>query len=145
MKSIRILLVEDNEGDIVLTKEAFEESKLTNKLDVARNGKEALDFLLKKNGYENAEQPDLILLDINMPIKNGHQVLQEIKADDVLRHIPVIVLTTSSSTTDVNKAYQNHANCYIKKPVDMDEFMQAITRIEQFWFDIVSLPQVNTN
>jgi CheY-like chemotaxis protein len=145
MKSIRILLVEDNEGDIVLTKEAFEESKLTNKLVVARNGKEALDFLLKKNGYENAEQPDLILLDINMPIKNGHQVLQEIKADDVLRHIPVIVLTTSSSTTDVNKAYQNHANCYIKKPVDMDEFMQAITRIEQFWFDIVSLPQVNTN
>lgn len=145
MKSIRILLVEDNEGDIILTKEAFEESKLTNQLDVARNGKEALDFLLKKNGYENAEQPDLILLDINMPIKNGHQVLQEVKADDVLRHIPVIMLTTSSSTTDVNKAYQNHANCYIKKPVDMNEFNQAIARIEQFWFNIVSLPKVNTH
>jgi len=145
MKSIRILLVEDNEGDIILTKEAFEESKLTNTLDVARNGKEALDFLLKKNGYENAEQPDLILLDINMPIKNGHQVLAEIKADDVLRHIPVIMLTTSSSASDVNKAYQNHANCYIKKPVDMNEFIQAIARIEQFWFNIVSLPQVTIN
>lgn len=142
MKSVRILLIEDNEGDIFLTREAFEDSKLTNEIDVVRNGKEALGFLLKRKGFENAVQPDLILLDINMPIKSGHEVLAEVKSDDVLKHIPVIVLTTSSSANDVNKAYHNYANCYIKKPVNMDEFIKAILGIEQFWFNIVSLPNL---
>ena len=139
-KPIRILLVEDNEGDIVLTQEALEDSKFINTVDVARNGREALDHLLKKAGYEDAVQPDLILLDINLPIKSGHEVLSEIKANDVLKHIPVVMLTTSSSKNDIAKAYNNHVNCYISKPVEIDEFMSAIAGFEQFWFNIVSLP-----
>jgi len=142
MKPIRILLVEDSEGDIVLTQEALEDSKFINIIDVARNGKEALDHLMKKEGYEDAIQPDLILLDINLPIKNGHEVLTEIKANQLLKQIPVIVLTTSSSENDINKAYLNHANCYISKPVEISAFMKAIEKVEQFWFSIVSLSSI---
>jgi len=142
MKPIRILLVEDSEGDIVLTQEALEDSKLINNIDVARNGKEALDHLKKKDGYEDAIQPDLILLDINLPIKNGHEVLAEVKADQLLKQIPVIVLTTSSSKNDINKAYLNHANCYISKPVEINAFMKAIEKVEQFWFSVVSLASI---
>ncbi len=140
MKSIHILLVEDNEGDILLTQEAFEESKIINTMDVAKNGKEALSMLLQKDGYEYNKVPDLVLLDINLPIKSGHEVLQEIKADPTKKHIPIIMLTTSSSQSDIDLAYQHHANCYITKPVEINEFLEAILTIEQFWFNIVSLP-----
>ncbi|ADR22252.1 two-component system response regulator [Marivirga tractuosa] len=141
-KRIHILLVEDNEGDIVLTQEALEENKFINTVDVARNGREALDYLMKNEGYEDAIQPDLILLDINLPIMSGHEVLSEIKNNEELKQIPVIMLTTSSAATDINKAYNNHANCFISKPVEINEFMEAISGIEQFWFSIVSLPRV---
>jgi len=140
MKTASILLVEDNEGDIVLTKEAFEDSKLANKIEVVKNGKEALDFLFQREGFEDATKPDLVLLDINMPVKNGHEVLYEIKSNDSLKHIPVIILTTSSAKQDIDKAYDNHANCYIKKPLNMDEFIEAVLGIENFWFNLVSLP-----
>ncbi|WKK83004.2 response regulator [Marivirga arenosa] len=144
MKNIHILLVEDNEGDIILTQEALEDSKFINTVDVARNGKEAIDYLKRSEGYSKALEPDLILLDINLPIMSGHEVLLEIKNDEKLKHIPVIMLTTSSSDTDINKAYDNHANCYISKPVDIDEFMKAVAGIEHFWFSIVRLPNVKS-
>ncbi|WKK86279.1 response regulator [Marivirga arenosa] len=144
MKNIHILLVEDNEGDIILTQEALEDSKFINTVDVARNGKEAIDYLKRAEGYSKALEPDLILLDINLPIMSGHEVLLEIKNDEKLKHIPVIMLTTSSSDTDINKAYDNHANCYISKPVDIDEFMTAVAGIEHFWFSIVRLPNVKS-
>ncbi|WP_375579841.1 response regulator [Marivirga tractuosa] len=140
MKSIHILLVEDNEGDIILTQEAFEESKFINTMDVAKNGKEALNILLQKEGYENRKEPDLVLLDINLPIKSGHEVLQEIKSIESKRHIPIIMLTTSSSQNDIDLAYLHHANCYVTKPVEIKGFMEAISSIEDFWFNIVSLP-----
>ncbi len=139
MKQVRILLVEDNEGDIILTLEALEESKFSNIVDVARNGQEALDHLLKKTGYEKAIRPDLILLDINLPIKSGHEVLSEIKTNEQLKQIPVIMLTTSSSEKDINKAYGNHVNCYICKPVEINEFIDVIEGIENFWFNISSV------
>ncbi len=140
MKSIHILLVEDNEGDIILTQEAFEESKTIRTMDVAKNGREAINILLQKEGYENRKEPDLVLLDINLPIKSGHEVLQEIKSDKGKRHIPIIMLTTSSSQKDIELAYLHHANCYITKPVEIKGFMEAICSIEQFWFKTVSLP-----
>jgi len=143
MRPIRILLVEDNEGDIVLTQEALEDSKFINTIDVARNGQEALDYLIKEEDYKKSLQPDLILLDINLPIKSGHEVLAEIKNNDELKQIPVVMLTTSSAASDINKAYRNHANCFISKPVEINEFMQAISGIELFWFSIVSLPSIN--
>ncbi|RUA28036.1 MAG: response regulator [Bacteroidetes bacterium] len=141
MKSIHILLVEDNEGDIVLTQEAFEDSKIINSMDIAKNGKEALDMLFQNQGYEKFKEPDLVLLDINLPIKSGHEVLKELKSNNQKKHIPVIILTTSSSQKDIEMAYQNHANCYITKPVEINDFLEAISTIEQFWFNIVSLPR----
>ncbi len=140
MKSIHVLLVEDNEGDIILTKEALEEGKLVNKISIARDGKEALDFLEKKQPFEEADAPDLILLDVNLPKKNGHEVLQFIKTTDAYKHIPVIMLTTSSSHRDINVSYTNHANCYITKPVEVDEFFKVLLQIENFWVNIVKLP-----
>jgi len=141
MKLSHILLVEDNEGDILLTKEAFEESKVKTTISVAKNGKEALDFLFKKGVFADAEKPDLILLDINMPIFNGHEVLRQIKADPVLKKIPVIMLTTSSSQKDISEAYENHCNSYIKKPLEISEFLIAILKIEEFWLQLTSLPK----
>lgn len=140
MKPVNILLVEDNEGDIVLTTEALEESKITNRVDVVRNGKEALDLVFRRGSYSSAQLPDLILLDINLPLKSGHEVLQEIKSNDSTKHLPVIMLTTSSSEKDIMLSYKHHANCYISKPVDVSQFIQAITTIKEFWLTIVTLP-----
>lgn len=140
MKGIHILLVEDNEGDILLTTEALEERKIINKISVAKDGKEALDFIFKEGAYKNATTPDLILLDVNLPKKSGHEVLQLIKNDDRTAHIPVIMLTTSSSETDINLSYKHHANCYITKPVEVNDFLEAISGIEDFWLNIVKLP-----
>jgi len=142
MKAIHILLVEDNEGDILLTKEAFEDAKILTRLSVVRDGKEAVDFLNKLGSFKEADTPDLLLLDVNLPKKNGHEVLKFIKEDERLKHIPVIMFTTSSSQKDINLSYQNHANCYITKPVDVTEFLSVISRIENFWISIVDLPTI---
>lgn len=139
MKPIHILLVEDNEGDILLTKEAFESAKIMNTISVVRDGKQALDFLIKQDPYASVELPDLILLDVNLPKKNGHEVLQFIKAHNDLKQIPVIMLTTSSSERDVTLSYKNHANCFITKPVEGDDFIKAMSQIEDFWISIVKL------
>ncbi len=140
MKPVEILLVEDNEGDIILTTEALEEGKINNSISVVKDGWEAVQFLEKKNGYEGAVTPDLILLDINLPKLNGHEVLNHIKSNPDLTHIPVVMLTTSSSEVDVMKSYKNHANCYITKPVDVNNFLDVISKIESFWISIVQLP-----
>ncbi|MFC4870886.1 response regulator [Negadavirga shengliensis] len=135
-----VLLVEDNEGDIILTLEAFEENKITCDVSVVKDGKEALDYVFHQGKYKSTAPPDLILLDINLPKKNGLEVLQQIKERDRTKHIPIIVLTTSTSKNDVMAAYQNYANCYITKPMDLNSFIQAISRIENFWLDIATLP-----
>ncbi|MBE9464182.1 response regulator [Dyadobacter subterraneus] len=145
MKSIHILLVEDNEGDILLTTEALQEGRISNTISVVRDGEEAIDFLNQKGRHALAEQPDLVLLDVNLPKKNGHEVLQYIKKSDDIKHIPVIMLTTSSSEKDINLSYKNHANCYITKPVELDSFLNVVTQIENFWISIVTLPSVNKN
>ncbi|WP_020402831.1 response regulator [Gracilimonas tropica] len=139
-KEIHILLVEDNEGDIVLTKEALDEGKIKNSISVVRDGWEAIQYLEKNEGYEKALEPDLVLLDINLPKINGHKVLRHIKNHDELKHIPVIMLTTSSDDVDIFKSYQNHSNCYITKPVDINRFIEVISTIENFWISIVQLP-----
>lgn len=143
MNSIHILLVEDNEGDILLTTEALEEGKIINKLSVARDGQEALDFLNKEGKFQTSELPDLILLDVNLPKKNGHEVLKYIKTHQVFRSIPVIMLTTSSSQKDINESYKNYANCYITKPIELSDFMKAIGKIEEFWINLVKLPKID--
>ncbi len=140
MTPIHILLVEDNEGDVFLVTEALEEGKIINKISVTRDGKEAMDFLDRKEKYEKEKLPDLILLDINLPKKNGHEVLEYIKEKDELKQIPVIMLTTSSAEKDILLAYKNHANCFITKPVDVDHFLKVIYSIENFWVNIVKLP-----
>lgn len=140
MKTAHILLVEDNDGDIILTQEAFEESKVINQISVVKNGKDALDFLHKRNGFEKVESPDIILLDINIPIFSGHEVLQKIKNDPQLKKIPVIILTTSSNEMDVNKAYENHTNSFVTKPIEMKEFLEAVLQIEEFWLQLCKLP-----
>lgn len=143
MKEVHILLVEDNEGDIVLTLEAFEESKILNKFSVVRNGKDAVDFLFRRPPYQNEKEPDIVLLDINLPLMSGIEVLQEVKADDRVKHIPVIMLTTSSSEKDISLSYKHHANCYITKPVEVSKFLEAVNAIEHFWLQIVSLDNRN--
>lgn len=140
MKGIHILLVEDNEGDVLLTQEALEESKIINKISVSRNGKEALDFIFKRDIHFSADTPDLILLDVNLPLKNGHEVLHELKNDESTKHIPIIMLTTSSSERDIMLSYKNHANCYITKPIEVNDFLNAIKSIESFWLNIVKIP-----
>ncbi len=144
MKSIHILLVEDNEGDILLTKEALEEGRIANQVSIAKDGKEAIDFLTHTGKFLKSELPDLILLDINLPKKNGHEVLHYIKHSEDIKHIPVIILTTSSSQKDILDSYKNYVNCYITKPVDVNEFMEAVAKIEDFWYNIVKLPQGKT-
>lgn len=139
MKDVHILLVEDNEGDIVLTKDAFEEGKVITKISVVKNGQEALDYLYQRGHHKNAERPDLILLDINIPIISGLDVLKEIKADTKLKKIPVIVLTTSSNEKDINLAYNNHANSYIVKPIELEDFLKAVLKIEEFWIQLTTL------
>jgi CheY-like chemotaxis protein len=140
MKSVHILLVEDNEGDILLIEEALEEGKVINTISKVRDGEKAIRFLQHEGEYAGAELPDLIILDINLPRKNGHEVLQFIKQSKTLKHIPVIMLTTSSSERDILKSYQHHANCYITKPVGAEDFINAVTGIENFWIKLVKLP-----
>lgn len=137
---IDILLVEDSAGDVRLTVEALREGKILNTLSVARDGVEALAFLHKEGKYANAPRPDLILLDLNLPRKDGREVLTEIKADDSLKRIPVVVLTTSQAEQDILKTYNLHANCYVVKPVELEEFMVVVQSIESFWLRIVKLP-----
>lgn len=137
---IKILLVEDNPGDVRLTKEALRDSKIFNTLEVVEDGLEAMNFLHKKGKYRNVEIPDLILLDLDLPNMSGREVLENIKTDLDLRMIPVVVLTVSQSEQDVLKSYDMQANAYVNKPVDLDQFIHVIKSIENFWFTIVKLP-----
>ncbi|AFY79629.1 response regulator containing a CheY-like receiver domain and an HTH DNA-binding domain [Pleurocapsa sp. PCC 7327] len=139
-KPIEILLIEDNPGDIELTKIALEDNKMTINLSVVEDGVEALKFLKKEGKYANVPHPDLILLDLNLPKKDGREVLAEMKADPILKRIPVVILTTSQAEEDVLRAYNLCANCYITKPVDFDRFVKIVRSIENFWFTIVKLP-----
>ncbi len=140
-KPVEVLLVEDNPGDVRLTLEAFKEGKVNNRLSVVEDGVEALAFLRREGKYADASRPDLILLDLNLPKKDGREVLAEIKADEDLKRIPVVVLTTSKAEEDILKTYNLHANCYITKPVDFDQFVIVVRLIEDFWFTIVKLPR----
>ncbi len=140
IKVIDILLVEDSEGDVRLIREALKEGKLLNNLFVAKNGVEAMDFLNKKGEYMDSPRPDLVILDLNLPKKNGREVLAEIKANDDLKRIPVVILTTSNAEIDIVSTYNLHANCYIVKPLDMFQFMNVVKQIEHFWFGIVEFP-----
>ena len=144
LKPIEVLLVEDNAGDVRLTEEAFKEGKLAVNLTVARDGLEATEMLHQRNGHGHSNRPDLILLDLNLPKKDGRQVLQEIKNDPSLMRIPVVVLTTSAAESDIATTYGSHANCYITKPVDMDHFVDIVKLLEEFWFTIVKLPSHDT-
>ena len=139
-----ILLVEDNEGDIELTREAFEDAIFRNNLHIAEDGDIALDYLFKRNGYEGAVTPDIILLDLNLPSTDGKEVLEIVKTDPLLRRIPVIVLTSSEADKDVIESYDLHANCYIVKPVSASKFMKVVKDVERFWGDIVCLPTSNS-
>jgi chemotaxis family two-component system response regulator Rcp1 len=139
-RPIEILLVEDNAGDVRLTMEALKEGRLVNHVSVANDGVEALAFLRQKGKYAAEPRPDLILLDLNLPRKDGREVLAEIKEDDELKHIPVVVLTTSTAEHDVLKSYDLHANCYIKKPVDLEQFFEVVKSVGDFWFSLVILP-----
>jgi two-component system, chemotaxis family, response regulator Rcp1 len=140
VRPIELLLVEDSEPDVRLTKEALHEAKVKNRLWVVEDGVEAMEFLQRKGSYADAPRPDLILLDLNLPRKDGRQVLKEIKADDSLKRIPVVILTTSKNEEDVLKAYDLHANCYITKPVDFNRFMEVVKSVENFWLTVVRLP-----
>jgi CheY-like chemotaxis protein len=140
-KAITILMAEDNSTDIMLTREALAHAKVMNTLHVVEDGIEALEFLHRRGKYAKMPRPDLILLDLNMPRKNGQEVLAEIKADDDLKHIPVVILTTSKAEEDVLKAYGLFANCYVIKPVDFDVFAEVVRSIQQFWFSVVTLPR----
>jgi chemotaxis family two-component system response regulator Rcp1 len=140
LQPINILLIEDNPGDIRLTKEVLKEGKIRNNLSIAMDGEEAIAFLKKQDNYKEVVTPDIILLDLNLPKKDGREVLAEIKADDSLKHIPVIVLTTSAAEQDILNTYAHHANCYITKPVDFNQFIGVIRSIELFWLTIVKLP-----
>jgi CheY-like chemotaxis protein len=137
---VEILLVEDNPGDVFLTREALQSSRLWNHLNVARDGVEAMAYLRREGEFSGAMRPDLILLDLNLPRKDGREVLEEIKADEELKRIPVVVLTTSRAEEDILGAYGAHANCYITKPVDLHKFFTVVKSIEHFWFAIVRLP-----
>lgn len=139
-KAVEILLVEDNPGDVRLTKEALKESKLRNKLSTVGDGEEAMAFLRREGKHRDATRPDLILLDLNLPKKDGREVLGEIKSDQNLKRIPVVILTVSKAEEDILKSYNLHANCYISKPIDMEQFVKVVKSIEDFWFTIVKLP-----
>jgi chemotaxis family two-component system response regulator Rcp1 len=139
-RPIDILLVEDNPGDVRLTREALREGKIRNNLHVARDGVEALAFLRREGEHADAPRPDVVLLDLNLPRKSGREVLSEVKQDPALRQIPVVVLTSSHAEEDIVRAYDLHANCYISKPVDLDQFITVVRSIEDFWFTVVKLP-----
>ena len=145
VQEIEILLVEDNPGDVTLTFEAIKETKFHNHLSVVEDGLEAMAFLRKEGKYARAPRPDLILLDLNLPRKNGREVLAEIKNDDNLKSIPVVILTTSAAEQDIAKAYNLNANCYVTKPVDLQQFIEVVRHIEVFWLSIVKLPPNGTD
>lgn len=137
---VEILLVEDNPGDVRLTQEALKDGKIANHLNVVSDGEEAMAFLRRESPYESSPKPDLILLDLNLPRKDGREVLAEVKRDEALKRIPVVVLTTSEAEEDILRTYDLHANCYVTKPVDLDQFIKIVHTIEAFWFNIVQLP-----
>lgn len=139
-RPIEILMVEDNPGDVRLAQEALKENKILNNMHVTMDGEEAMAFLNREGIYEDAPRPDVILLDLNLPKKDGREVLGEIKKDPKLKRIPVVVLTTSRAEEDIIKTYDLHANCYITKPVDLDRFISVVKSIENFWLSIVKLP-----
>ena len=139
-RPVEILLVEDNPGDVRLTREALKEAKVHNSLSVAGDGVEAMAFLHRQGSYATAPRPDIVLLDLNLPKKDGREVLAEVKADPDLRRIPVVILTTSKAEEDILKTYDLHANCFVTKPVDFDQFIKVIQSIEGFWLTIVQLP-----
>src|SRR5690554_4012111 len=140
MKKLKILLVEDNEGDILLTSEALDDSDLNHELSIARDGKEAVDFVLNNTGTN--QLPDLILLDINLPFKNGHEVLKILKSNDEVKHIPIVMLTTSSSVQDIREAYKNQASSYICKPSELENLTEAMNSFKEYWGDTVVFPKV---
>jgi CheY-like chemotaxis protein len=138
---VDVLLVEDDPGDVLLIREAFEYNKVHNTLHVASDGVEALDFLYRRDGHEDAPRPDLVLLDLNLPRKDGREVLEEVKADEDLRTIPIVVLTTSEAEEDILRSYHLHANAYVTKPVDFDRFIEVVRLIDDFFVTVVKLPQ----
>ena len=140
VSSIQVLLVEDNPGDVRLTREAFKDAKVHLEMHVVNDGVEATDFVNRRGAYADSPRPDLILLDLNLPRKDGRDVLAEIKADPSLKSIPVVILTTSASDVDIESSYLLHANCYISKPVDLDGFLSVVRSIDDFWFSVVKLP-----
>ncbi|MBF0626652.1 MAG: response regulator [Magnetococcales bacterium] len=139
-KAVEILLVEDSPGDVELTREALADSKMLNRLSVVEDGEEAMAYLRQQGKYADAIRPDVVLLDLNLPRKDGREVLEEIKADPELKAIPVVVLTTSRAEEDILRTYQLHANCYITKPVDLHQFFAVVKSVENFWFTVVKLP-----
>jgi len=139
-RPVRILLVEDNPADVRLTREAMKEAKVRNELSVAQDGEDALAFLHKQGKHADAKRPDVILLDLNLPRKSGLEVLKEIKEDDELKRIPVVVITSSKAEQDIVRTYNLHANCYVTKPVDLNQFLEVVKSIEDFWLSIVRLP-----
>jgi CheY-like chemotaxis protein len=139
-RPVEILLVEDNLGDARLTQEALKEGKIRNNLHHAKDGVEALQFLRREGGHAAAPTPDIVLLDLNLPKKDGRQVLAEMKADEALKTIPVVVLTTSEAEQDILRSYELHANCYVTKPVDLEKFISIVRAIEDFWLAVVKLP-----
>ena len=140
--AIEVLLVEDSPGDVRLTREAFKDAKVHINLHVASDGFEAMEFLRREGKHANGTRPDLILLDLNLPKKDGREVLQEIKGSPTLKSIPVVILTTSASETDIHGSYQHYANCYITKPVDLEGFLKVVKSIDNFWLSVVKLPRV---
>jgi CheY-like chemotaxis protein len=144
LRVIRILLVEDNPGDVRLIQEVFLEGKIFNSLDITRDGEEAVNYLHQQGVYKNTPNPDLILLDLNLPKKNGYEVLNEIKTDEHLRHIPVIILTASAAEEDIARAYNQYANCFLTKPIDLNQFITVVQQIKAFWLSIVQLPMSQT-
>jgi CheY-like chemotaxis protein len=141
-RPIDILLVEDDPGDELITREAFEHNKLSNRLHVAHDGEEGLDYLYQRGRFENVPRPDLILLDLNLPKYDGRQLLERVKSDPDLARIPIVVLTTSSAEEDILRSYELHANAYVTKPVDLDQFISAVRQIDEFFLQVVRLPQI---
>jgi CheY-like chemotaxis protein len=137
---IDILLVEDSPSDVLLTREALRDARIANDLSVARDGEEAMDYLRQQGDHADKPRPDIVILDLNLPRKDGREVLREIKGDDNLRRIPVVVLTTSSSDRDIGDCYDAHANCFLTKPIDFEEFIDVVRSMEHFWISVVRLP-----
>lgn len=146
IKTIDILVVEDNAGDARLIKEVLNDNKIYSSLYIVNDGVEAMNFLRNKGKYETSPKPDLIILDLNLPRKDGREVLAEIKSDEELKHIPIVIMTISQAEEDILKSYNLHANCYITKPIDLNQFIKVVKSIEDFWFSIVKLPpKINGN